>query len=168
MRIFATHVSASASPPHTAAIASGKVASRHQGPPACGRKSSAASTAITQCRAATDHCSSAWSRPAYSSSEPSCSIVSSRWVSGLSTGCRPVSAITTSAKAKPAHQCTGCSHTPQPFAAAESAVRSVEPTGKVASSSVASSSPSTNTEKLRSRAAPINENPFPVSQADSV
>ena len=39
------------------------------------------------------------SRPAYSSSGPSWIIVSSRWVSGLSIGWRPVSASTTSAKA---------------------------------------------------------------------
>ena len=57
---------------------------------------------MIQWRAAAAHCRQARSRPAYSSSGPSWTIVSSRCVSGLSTGWRPVSASTTSPNASAA------------------------------------------------------------------
>ena len=61
--------------------------------------SPAPSTSMSHRRADAAHCRHARSRPAYSSSGPSCTIVSSRWVSGLSTGWRPVSVSATMAKA---------------------------------------------------------------------
>src|ERR1035437_4259648 len=52
-------------------------------------------------------------------------MVSSRWVSGLSTGWRPVSATATTVNASSAHQCAGVSHTVVPALAAPMVMRSV-------------------------------------------
>ena len=105
------------------------------------------------------------SRPAYSSSGPSWIIVSSRWVSGLSIGWRPVSTRITSAKASAPHQCAGALQMCPPAAALLIASRSVLCAGSAETSSASTSRASPNTAIIRSRAEAINANPLPVSHA---
>ena len=136
-------------------------------PAGCGKKSPAISTSTIQCRAATDHCRYARSRPAYSRSGPSWIIVSSRWVSGLSMGWRPVSSSTTKAIPNSPHQCAGCDQMAVPAAPAHIARRSVLPTGSAASNSTSARSASPATANVRSRPALISPKPLPVSQAES-
>ena len=119
-------------------------------------------TRTSQCRAAAAHCRYARSRPAYSSSGPSWIIVSSRWVSGLSTGCRPVSAIDDEREARRRQrQRRGSPRHRRPagprerFRGGRSCRRSAR-RRRAHSTNVAS----TNTADVRSRLAPINEKPF--------
>ena len=86
------------------------------------------------------------SRPAYSSSGPSWIIVSSRCVSGLSTGCRPVSATTTSANATAPSASAGLDQAPAPAVPATMPTRSVVPATSAATASASTSVASTKTE----------------------
>src|SRR6476659_7167654 len=113
-RILTTRVSVSASAPHRTASQTGSSASCHHRPCGWGRKTWTASTSTSQWRGAAAPCRDAWSRPPYSSSGPSWIMVSSRWVSGLSTGWRPVSATTTSANATAPSPSAGLDQTAVP------------------------------------------------------
>ena len=62
-------------------------------PHGANRFASSASSTVSRMPAA--HSTSARRGPAYSRTIASCTIVSSRWVAGLSTGSRPVSATIT-------------------------------------------------------------------------
>ena len=103
--------------------------------PEWGRNSSAAEHEHEpQCRAAAAHCRHARSRPAYSSSGPSWIIVSSRCVSGLSIGWRPVSGEhdeREGERAAPVRRLAPRCRRPR--AAALIATRSVLPAGSAAS-----------------------------------
>ena len=72
-----------------------------------GRRGSPPATGGSPSRIASPRVTSASSGPAYSSTIASWIIVSSRWVEGLSTGIRPVSAMTTIRKATKASSRSG-------------------------------------------------------------
>ena len=166
MRIFTTSVSATARLAARARRARrAAAASWSHGLCACGTKIWAASTSTIQCRAAALHWSSARSRPPYSSTGPSWIIVSSRCVSGLSNGWRPVSASTTSANAdraerEPRRRPGVASRRP-----GDDPARSVVPATSAATASESTSAASVKTLTVRSRLAPMSAKPLPVSHA---
>ena len=164
MRIFATSVSTSASAAASTTRTTGSRASCSHGSVAWGTKIWAASTSTIQWRAAALHWRSARSRPPYSSSRPSWIIVSSRCVSGLSIGWRPVSAMTTSAKPTAPSARPGDVQAVLPEVPATMPVRSVVPAMSAATPSESTRVASVNTLIVRSRLAPIREKPFAVSQ----
>src|ERR1035441_9193197 len=93
-----------------------------------GQKQLINSVIKTSCLMETAHSMRARYGPEYSRIMASWIMVSSRWVSGLSTGIRPVSAISTSASAANANICAGARKRQFcPMAAPAISVRPVEP-----------------------------------------
>src|SRR5207253_1779776 len=78
---------------------------------------------------------------------------------GLSTGCRPVSAITTNANATDPSASAGLPHTPTPAVPATTPRRSVVPATSAPTPSDNTKVASTNTDNTRPRLAPIPEKP---------
>src|SRR5205809_2806271 len=106
--------------------------------------------------------------PEYSSTIASCSIVSSRWVEGLSTGMRPVSAITTMIKAENAS--TWTADISKKFWVAVQATigpRLVNFAMTATAISDSSKGNSASTETMASRLAPMPPKLLPPSHAAS-
>ena len=103
--------------------------------------------------------------PAVLEHRPSWIIVSSRCVSGLSNGCRPVSARTTSANPTAPSARPGDVQASLPAVPATIPVRSVVPATSAATARDRTSAASVKTLIVRSRLAPMSAKPFSVSHA---
>src|SRR5450759_1737622 len=104
--------------------------------------------------------------PECSSSMPSCSIVSSRWVSGLSTGMRPVSAgSSTSMAAKPRKSAACQARTHDVPRCAARAPSSVVPAATAVENTTIINTGSTSGAIVISREAPMPPNAPPASNA---
>ncbi len=126
-------------------------------PHGANRFASSASRTVSRIPAA--HSTSASRGPAYSRTIASCTIVSSRWVAGLSTGSRPVSAtmtITSAAKASNAASDTTCSGCVMVWAT--NAPRFAEPAGMDNAKTASKMVGSTSAAMVISRLAPMPPN----------
>ncbi|CNU42614.1 Uncharacterised protein [Mycobacterium tuberculosis] len=129
-----------------------------------GRNRFASSASSTVSRIPAAHSTSASRGPAYSRTMASCTIVNSRWVAGLSTGSRPVSATMTITNATKAS--TPASDTTWPgwsIVLATSAPRLADPAGMDSANTASRIVGSTSAAMVISRLAPMPPKEVPVS-----